>query len=93
VSIILTPAATVQDLIFLCMGGSEMWKTMAKATMIGLLFSTILILGAVLVLYATFYKVKYQCICLNQNICFFPDTPYVFYLAGDIIRSGCINSQ
>lgn len=57
--ILLTTATTVLGLIPLYLGGGEMWEPMAIAIMAGLLFSTILTLGVVPVLYATLYKVKY----------------------------------
>jgi len=57
--ILLTTATTVLGLIPLYLGGGEMWEPMAIAIMAGLIFSTILTLGVVPVLYATLYKVKY----------------------------------
>ena len=57
--ILLTTATTVLGLIPLYLGGGEMWEPMAVAIMAGLLFSTILTLGVVPVLYAALYKVKY----------------------------------
>ncbi|MEP1742271.1 MAG: efflux RND transporter permease subunit [Kangiellaceae bacterium] len=56
--ILLTTATTVLGLIPLYLGGGEMWEPMALAIIGGLLFSTILTLGVVPVLYALLYKVK-----------------------------------
>jgi multidrug efflux pump subunit AcrB len=58
--ILLTTATTVLGLIPLYLGGGEMWEPMAIAIMAGLLFSTMLTLGVVPVLYATLFKVKYR---------------------------------
>lgn len=57
--ILLTTATTVLGLIPLYVSGGEMWEPMAVAIMAGLLFSTLLTLGVVPVLYALLYKVKY----------------------------------
>jgi len=57
--IILTTATTVLGLIPLYVSGGEMWEPMAIAIMAGLLFSTVLTLCVVPVLYALLYKVKY----------------------------------
>lgn len=56
--ILLTTATTVLGLIPLYLGGGEMWEPMAIAIMAGLLFSTLLTLGVVPVLYATLFKVR-----------------------------------
>lgn len=56
--ILLTTATTVLGLIPLYLGGGEMWEPMALAIMFGLLFSTILTLGVVPVLYAVLYRVR-----------------------------------
>ncbi|WP_416307089.1 efflux RND transporter permease subunit [Neptunicella sp. SCSIO 80796] len=56
--ILLTTATTVLGLIPLYLGGGAMWEPMAIAIMAGLLFSTLLTLGVVPVLYASLYKVK-----------------------------------
>jgi len=56
--ILLTTATTVLGLIPLYLGGGEMWEPMAIAIMAGLLFSTLLTLGVVPVLYALLFKVK-----------------------------------
>jgi len=58
--ILLTTATTVLGLIPLYLGGGEMWEPMAIAIMAGLLFSTMLTLGIVPVLYAALYNVKYE---------------------------------
>ena len=56
--ILLTTATTVLGLIPLYLGGGEMWEPMAVAIMAGLLFSTVLTLAVVPVLYASLYRVK-----------------------------------
>ncbi|MEM1413548.1 MAG: efflux RND transporter permease subunit [Myxococcota bacterium] len=56
--ILLTTATTVASLIPLYLGGGAMWEPMAVAIMYGLVFSTLLTLGVVPLLYAMFYRVK-----------------------------------
>jgi len=56
--ILLTTATTVLGLIPLYLGGGEMWEPMAIAIMAGLLFSTLLTLGVVPVLYALLFNVR-----------------------------------
>ncbi len=56
--ILLTTATTVLGLIPLYLGGGEMWEPMALAIIGGLLFSTLLTLGVVPVLYALLHKVR-----------------------------------
>lgn len=56
--ILLTTATTVLGLLPLYLGGGEMWEPMAISIMAGLLFSTLLTLGAVPVLYAVLFKVQ-----------------------------------
>lgn len=56
--ILLTTATTIFGLVPLYLGGGEMWEPMALAIMGGLLFSTLLTLGVVPVLYALFYGIK-----------------------------------
>ncbi|MEJ2681894.1 MAG: efflux RND transporter permease subunit, partial [Gammaproteobacteria bacterium] len=58
--ILLTTATTVLGLIPLYWGGGEMWEPMAVAIMVGLLFSTVLTLGLVPVLYALLFGVSYK---------------------------------
>ncbi len=58
--ILLTTATTVLGMLPLYLGGGEMWEPMAVAIMAGLLFSTILTLGVVPVLYALLFKVSYK---------------------------------
>ena len=58
--ILLTTATTVLGLIPLYLGGGEMWEPMAITIIGGLLFSTILTLGVVPVLYSLFYRVSYK---------------------------------
>ena len=57
--ILLTTATTVLGLIPLYLGGGEMWEPMAISIMAGLLFSTVLTLIVVPVLYASAYRVKF----------------------------------
>ena len=54
--ILLTTTTTVLGLIPLYLGGGEMWEPMALSIMGGLVFSTILTLGVIPVLYALFYR-------------------------------------
>ncbi|OZG74483.1 acriflavine resistance protein B [Hahella sp. CCB-MM4] len=57
--ILLTTATTVLGLLPLYLGGGRMWEPLAIAIMAGLLFSTILTLCVVPVLYATLYRVRF----------------------------------
>lgn len=54
--ILLTTATTVASLIPLYLSGGEMWKPMSVAIMFGLVFSTILTLGCVPLLYTILYR-------------------------------------
>lgn len=56
--ILLTTATTVLGLVPLYLGGGEMWEPMAIAIMAGLLFSTLLTLGVVPVLYALLFRIR-----------------------------------
>ena len=58
--ILLTTATTVFGLLPLYLGGGEMWEPMAVGIMAGLMFSTLLTLGFIPVLYALLYKVSYS---------------------------------
>ncbi|VUD40456.1 Multidrug resistance protein MdtB [Thalassocella blandensis] len=58
--ILLTTATTVLGLLPLYLGGGEMWEPMAISIMAGLLFSTLLTLGLVPVLYAVLYRIAPQ---------------------------------
>jgi multidrug efflux pump subunit AcrB len=58
--ILLTTVTTVGGLVPLWLGSSPMWNSMAIAIMFGLLFATALTLGAVPVLYAILFRVKYR---------------------------------
>ena len=58
--ILLTTATTVFGLIPLYLGGGEMWEPMAVGIMAGLMFSTVLTLGFIPVLYALLYGVNYK---------------------------------
>jgi multidrug efflux pump subunit AcrB len=56
--ILLTTATTVFGLIPLYLGGGEMWEPMALSIIGGLLFSTVLTLGVIPVIYALFFGIK-----------------------------------
>ena len=56
--IFLTTATTIGGLLPLYIGGGLMWEPMAIAIIFGLLFSTVLTLGVVPVMYAGFYRIK-----------------------------------
>ena len=58
--IMLTTATTVSSLIPLYLGGEEMFQPMAIAIMSGLLFSTMLTLGFVPLMYSLFYRVSFK---------------------------------
>jgi multidrug efflux pump subunit AcrB len=58
--IVLTTLTTLGGLIPLYLGGGIMYQPMAVAIMFGLLFGTILTLGVVPVLYALFFKVRFD---------------------------------
>jgi multidrug efflux pump subunit AcrB len=58
--ILLTTATTVLGLVPLYLGGGEMWEPMAVSIMAGLLFSTILTLGFIPVLYALLYRISFK---------------------------------
>ncbi|BBN82952.1 multidrug transporter AcrB [Pseudoalteromonas sp. A25] len=58
--ILLTTATTVLGLLPLYFGGGEMWEPMALSIMGGLLFSTILTLGVVPVLYALLFGISHN---------------------------------
>jgi multidrug efflux pump subunit AcrB len=58
--ILLTTATTVLGLVPLYLGGGEMWEPMAVGIMAGLLFSTILTLGFIPVLYALLYRISFK---------------------------------
>jgi len=58
--ILLTTATTVLGLVPLYLGGGEMWEPMAVSIMSGLLFSTLLTLGIVPVLYALLFRIRFE---------------------------------
>jgi len=64
--ILLTTATTVFGLLPLYLGGGEMWEPMAVGIMAGLMFSTLLTLGFIPVLYACLYRVNYGEFQLNK---------------------------
>jgi multidrug efflux pump subunit AcrB len=58
--ILLTTATTIGGLLPLYFGGGPMWEPMAVAIMFGLLFSTMLTLGFIPVMYALLYRVNFK---------------------------------
>ena len=58
--ILLTTMTTMGGLVPLLINGQGMWETMALAIMFGLLFSTMLTLGVVPVLYALLFRVNFK---------------------------------
>ena len=58
--ILLTTATTVLGLVPLYLGGGEMWEPMAIGIMAGLVFSTLLTLGFIPVLYALLYSISFK---------------------------------
>ena len=58
--ILLTTLTTIGGLVPLLINGQGMWETMALAIMFGLLFSTMLTLGVVPVLYALLFRVNFR---------------------------------
>jgi multidrug efflux pump len=58
--ILLTTATTVFGLLPLYLGGGLMWEPMAVSIMGGLMFSTMLTLGFIPVLYSLLYRVNYK---------------------------------
>ncbi len=58
VILLLTTATTVFGLIPLYLGGGKMWEPMALSIMGGLIFSTLLTLGVVPVLYSLLFEIK-----------------------------------
>ena len=58
--ILLTTITTIGGLIPLWVGGGPMWEPMAVAIIFGLLFSTMLTLGVVPVLYAVLFRVNFK---------------------------------
>jgi multidrug efflux pump subunit AcrB len=58
--ILLTTATTTGGLLPMWVNGQGMWETMAITIIFGLIFSTILTLVFVPVLYSLFYKVKFK---------------------------------
>ena len=58
--ILLTTATTIGGLIPLWVSGGPMWEPMAIAIIFGLLFSTLLTLGVVPVMYAVLFRVRFK---------------------------------
>jgi multidrug efflux pump len=58
--ILLTTGTTMGGLLPLWLGGGPMWEPMAITIIFGLAFATVLTLGLVPVLYALFYKVRFE---------------------------------
>jgi multidrug efflux pump subunit AcrB len=65
--ILLTTATTIGGLLPLWFGGGVMYKPMAIAIIFGLLFSTVLTLGVVPVLYSLFFRVKFANFSYNPD--------------------------
>lgn len=60
--IFLTTITTIAGLIPLAIGGGVFWAPMAYVIMFGLMFSTVLTLGLIPVLYSLFFKIKIESI-------------------------------
>ena len=58
--ILLTTATTVGGLIPLYLGGGPMWEPMAITIIFGLVFSTVLPLGVVPLLYSLLFRVSFK---------------------------------
>ncbi len=58
--ILLTTITTMGGLLPLWLGGGPMWEPMAIAIIFGLMFSTLLTLGVVPVLYSLFFRVSFK---------------------------------
>ncbi len=58
--ILLTTVTTMGGLLPLWLGGGPMWEPMAIAIIFGLMFSTLLTLGVVPVLYSLFFRVSFK---------------------------------
>ncbi len=58
--ILLTTATTAAGLAPLWVGGGSMWEPMAIAIIFGLLFATVLTLGAVPILYSLFFRIRFD---------------------------------
>ncbi|WP_395375676.1 efflux RND transporter permease subunit [Marinicella sp. W31] len=65
--ILLTTATTIGGMVPLWLGGGPLWESMAVAVIFGILFATLLTLGVVPVLYALFYRVKFQTVKPNKS--------------------------
>ena len=58
--ILLTTITTIGGIMPLYLKGSPIWHPMAAALIFGLLFSTLLVLGILPVLYAVLFKIRSQ---------------------------------
>ena len=58
--ILLTTFTTILGLLPLWIAGGPMWEPMAIAIIFGLLFSTMLTLGVVPIVYSLFFRVRFQ---------------------------------
>jgi multidrug efflux pump len=58
--ILMTTATTIGGMIPLYLGGGPMWESLAIAIMSGLIFSTMLTLGVVPILYSMFFRLKFN---------------------------------
>ena len=64
--ILLTTATTVSGLLPLWFGGGAMWEPMAVAIIFGLLFATVLTLWVVPILYAVFFRIRFDDVTLQR---------------------------
>ena len=58
--ILLTTVTTVAGLVPLWVGGGPLWAPMVVPIIFGLLFASVLTLGAVPILYAAFFRVRFD---------------------------------
>ena len=66
--ILLTTATTIGGMLPLWLGGGPMWEPMAVAIIFGLLFSTLLTLVVVPLLYSVFFAVNFRSFKLDKSL-------------------------
>ena len=66
--ILLTTATTIGGMLPLWLGGGPMWEPMAVAIIFGLLFSTLLTLVVVPLLYSVFFAVSFRSFQLDKSL-------------------------
>ena len=66
--ILLTTATTIGGMLPLWLGGGPMWEPMAVAIIFGLLFSTLLTLVVVPLLYSVFFSVNFRSFQLDKSV-------------------------